>query len=68
MKDWPGGIFLTLEATVDSVPLLAIGYKYNRKKVLFFVATCGSGTFEDGVPYEQKIPEQYGNVLVWRVP
>ena len=68
MKDWPGGSFLTLEATVDSVPLLAIGYKYNRRKVLFFVATRGSGTFEDGVPYEQKFPDLYGNVMVRRVP
>ena len=42
MKDWPGGSYLVLRITpifpVDR-PLLAIGYKYNSRKVLGFIYT-----------------------------
>jgi hypothetical protein len=37
MKDVPSGLWVTLESVVDGVDLLAIGYKYNRRKT-FFVA------------------------------
>ena len=32
MKGWPGGSHLVLEGTKDNIPLIAIGYKYNKKK------------------------------------
>ena len=37
----PAGARIVLEGTVDGVQLLAIGYKYNSRKVLCFVATKG---------------------------
>ena len=45
MKDWPGGSYLVLKITPrfpDESPLLAIGYKYNSRKVLGFIATEGA--------------------------
>ena len=44
LQPLPAGSKLVLEGTYPDVPLLAIGYKYNRRKVLFFVATRGAGT------------------------
>jgi hypothetical protein len=41
-------------ATVEGVALVALGYKYNRKKVLSFVITRGAGRTTDGEPYIQK--------------
>ena len=68
MKDWPGGSHLVLESCIEEQGLLAIGYKYNRKKVLFFIATKGSGNFEDGIPYQQRYPDKYGNLRTRAVP
>ena len=42
MKDWPGGSYLVLKSTPrfpGERPLLAIGYKYNSRKFLGFIAT-----------------------------
>ena len=33
------------------VNVVAVGYKYNSKKVLFFVMTKGAGSTEPGEPY-----------------
>ncbi len=33
---------------------MALGYKYNRKKVLCFITTRGAGSTKDGVPYTQR--------------
>ena len=41
MKDWPGGSYLVFNSTpifLGERPLLAIGYKYNSRKVLGFIA------------------------------
>jgi len=43
MKDVPSGVWVILESVVDGVDLLAIGYKYNRRKFLFFCCTKGAG-------------------------
>lgn len=48
MKGWPSGSHLVLWGTVDSVPLLIIGYKYSKQKVLTFVAMEGAGHTEPG--------------------
>jgi hypothetical protein len=43
---------LLMEATTSKgVKLLAIGYKYNLSKVLYFVATNNSGSTILGEPY-----------------
>ena len=54
MEDWPGGSYLVLKSTPifpGERPLLAIGYKYNSRKVLGFISTEGAGSTEPGDPY-----------------
>ena len=69
MKDMPGGVWIVLEgiAEKEDVPVVCIGYKYNRKKVLTFVMTKGAGTTASGRPYEARFPDKYGNVCVRHV-
>ncbi len=62
MKDAPGGKWLTMKTTVDSVDILAIAYKYNSKKTLFFCAPEGAGATIDGEPYITNWPDEHGNV------
>ena len=51
-----------LEAkTKDEVELLAIGYKYNKKKVLCFLCTKGAGHTEPGAPYKACWKDLKGN-------
>ena len=64
MKDFPGGTWITLKATVEGVDLVSIGYKYNKKKVLTFVCTKGAGSSKHGVPYVAKFPDTFGNVCI----
>ena len=45
-------------------PLLAIGYKYNSRKVLGFIATEGAGITEQGDTYLSRFPDIYSNVSV----
>ena len=54
MKYWRGGSYLVLKSTPifpGERTLLAIGYKYNSRKVLGFIATEGAGSTEPGDPY-----------------
>ena len=44
--------------------LIAIGYKYNSRKVLSFVATSGAESTTLGIPYLLKYPEQFSNVSI----
>ena len=67
MKDWLGGSYLVLKSTPifpGKRPLLAIGYKYNSRKVLGFIATEGAGNTEPGDPYLSRFPDIYSNVYV----
>ena len=67
MKDCPGGSYLVLKSTpifTGEIPLLAIGYKYNSRKVLRFISTEGSGSTEPGDPYLSRFPDIYLNVSV----
>jgi len=61
MKDLPSGLWVILESVVDGVDLLAIGYKYNRRKTLFFCCTKGAGPTIPGAPYIAKFADQYRN-------
>ena len=69
MAHFPGGTWITLEgrAEQEGVDLVCIGYKYNKKKVLIFLCTRGAGSTEEGVPYEAKFPDKFGNVCVRQV-
>lgn len=62
MKDVPGGKWLTMKTTVDGIDILAIAYKYNSKKTLYFCAPEGAGATIDGEPYITKWPDEHGNV------
>ena len=67
MKDCTGGSYLFLKSTPrfpGERPLLAIGYKYNSRKVLGFIATEGAGSTEPGDPYLSRFPGIYSNVSV----
>ena len=67
MKYWPGGSYLVMKITTifpGEIPLLAIGYKYNSRKVLGFIATEGAGSTEPGDPYLSHFPEIFSNVSV----
>jgi hypothetical protein len=68
MKDWPPGSHLVLEGTYLDVPLLAVGYKYNKRKVCGFVATKGAGHTEPGVCYEAKWKDDNMNTRSRDVP
>jgi hypothetical protein len=63
MKGYPSGSYLVLECTTPTkrVQLLAIGYKYNARKILLFVATKNAGSTKPGTPYKAKFPDQFGN-------
>ena len=53
---------------VDSVDLVAIGYKYNRRKVLFFIATSGVADILNGDSYVQRWADDHGNLCTRNVP
>lgn len=68
MQDWPSGAHIVLETVCDNVPLIAMGYKYNKRKVICFVATKGAGHTEAGVSYEAKWKDSNGNTCCRNVP
>ena len=45
-------------------PLVAIGYKYNVRKVLYFIVTDNSGSTKTGIPYLSNYPYQFTNVVI----
>ena len=62
MKDWPAGSHLVMETkTVNNIGLLAIGYKYNQRKVLSFLATKGVGHTEPGKAYKARWKDEHNN-------
>ena len=66
MKYWPGGSYLVLRSTPifsGERPLLAIGYKYNYRKVLGFIATEGAGSTEKVDTYLSSFPDIYSMFL-----
>jgi hypothetical protein len=68
MQDWPSGSHIVLETTSNGVPLIALGYKYNKRKVICFIATKGAGHTEAGVSYEAKWKDTNGNTCSRHVP
>ena len=65
MADFPGGTWIVLQGrTMTGEVLLAVGYKYNTKKVLTFVATRGAALTEPGAPYKARYADAHGNVFV----
>ena len=70
MKYWLGGSYLVMKSTTR-VPggrsPLVIGYKYNSRKVLGFIATEGAGSNEPGDPYLSSLPDIYYYVSVYPI-
>jgi len=63
LKDAPGGVHILLEGvTKDEVPLVAMGYRYSRKTILFFVFTKSAGSSKPGDPYQMKYTDSFGNL------
>eukprot|EP00873_Tetraselmis_striata_P006958 jgi/Tetstr1/427222/TSEL_017410.t1 len=68
LKDKPAGSRMVLRSTVEGVGLMAIGYKYNRRRVLFFLATEGAGGVHDGEPYVQCWADDLNNITTRHIP
>ena len=59
----PAGSYLSLLTKYDGVYLIAMGYKYNKKTVTYFIATLGAGTTSySNRPYIQKYTDDFGNL------
>lgn len=70
MKEYPSGAYLVMECVSPKGghALVAIGYKYNKRKVLCFLATKSAGTTKAGTPYIAKFPDSMGNTCERAVP
>ena len=64
------GARIVLEASVDGVPLIAVGWKYKRSSTLCYVATKGAASTADdpGNPYQMAIKDVEGDRIVRSVP
>ena len=66
-KNWPGGSSLVLMSkpmVPGDRPLIAIGYKYNARKVLCFIFTYNAGSTKAGLPYLSKYPDHFYNISI----
>lgn len=52
-----GGAKLVLTTTVNGTALVALGYKYNSKTILYFVFAHGAGSCVNGHPYEARFAD-----------
>ena len=70
LKNSPGGTSIVLKATdpQTNTKLIAIGYKYNSKKVLYFVGNDGAGSTVAGDAYQMRFADLHGNVSYRSVP
>lgn len=63
LKDAPGGLFICLSGTSPcGLPLIALGYRYSSKTILFFVMSADAGTTKLGLPYKMKYTDGFGNL------
>ena len=66
-KDWPGGSYLVLKSNPmlpGDRPLIAIGYKYNLRKVLSFIVTDNTGSTNTSILYLYHYLDQFTNVSI----
>ena len=68
MKNMPSGNWITLACAVEGVELVAMGYKYNRRKVLHFIMTKSAGSPVAGAPYIATFNDSHGNSVNRKVP
>ena len=59
LKDAPGGVHIVMKGTLPSgIDVVATGYKYSSKRVLFFLSTPGAGLTIPGEPYEMRYTDE----------
>ena len=58
---------MEMKAVHEGISLMCVGYKYNSKGTLYFVAPEGSATTAVGEPYMTKWPDEFHNVLTREV-
>ena len=66
-NDWPGSSYFVLRSkpmVPRDRPLIAIGYKYNARKVTCFIVTDNAGITNTVIPYLSKYPDQFTNVSI----
>ncbi len=64
MEEMAAGTWLVLKATTkQGVPLIAMGYKYCKRKILHFIMTEGCGSTEPGQPYIAKFRNRDGKLV-----
>ena len=67
MKYCPGGSYLVIKGTPRVTgyrKIMAIGYKYNYRNVLWFISTEGGGITEPIDPYLSHYPAVYRVSLI----
>jgi hypothetical protein len=63
MKGWPSGSSIVFECKTEAGhDLVCVGYKYNARKCLTFIATKNAGSTLEGDPYVARFPDPFGNV------
>ena len=45
-------------------PIIAIGYKYNARKVLYFIVTYNTGITQADITHLSKYPDQFSNFSI----
>ena len=68
MGPMPASSRIVLQADFEGEALYAVRYKYNRKKVLFFVCTARVADMNDGIPYMQRWADENGNLCTREIP
>lgn len=68
MKNWPAGCHLVLESKIEDVDIIAMGYKYNKQKVIYFVFTKGAAHTAPGQPYEARWKDENNNTRCRNIP
>ena len=66
-KYWHGGSYLVLSSKPmlpEDRPLIAIVYKHNVRKFLYFTVTDNAGSTKTGIPYSSKYPDYFTNVFI----
>lgn len=63
LKGRSGGSRVALTIEIEGVKLVAVGYKYNSSKVIFFIMTEGAGALTNGSTYSAKFQDGVGNVI-----
>jgi hypothetical protein len=65
----PGGCHVVMKGMhpETGAVLIALGYKYNSKTTLCFVATENAGATTEGVPYKMKYLDGNGNLCIREV-